>query len=181
MLTRRFTSMYNQRMVDEPKLDEYFMHDRAVRESGHDTTYRLEHRCANMATVDLNALLYKYETDIAHAIREVFDDSLQLEEDFTLAAPLPPSTQENGYVSRSSREQPQTSAEWLARAEYRKQQMNLYCWNEGKSLFYDYDTVHHKQSLYDSVTAYWTLWAGLASPHQAERMVYVPRWTRARS
>lgn len=64
------------------------MHDRAVRESGHDTSYRLERRCANLATIDLNALLYKYEMDIALAIQEVFDDSLDLVDDFTLEAPL---------------------------------------------------------------------------------------------
>ncbi len=46
-------------------LDEYFLHDRAVRESGHDTTYRLDGRCAHLCTVDLNSLLYRYERDIA--------------------------------------------------------------------------------------------------------------------
>jgi neutral trehalase len=35
------------------------MHDRGVRESGHDTSYRFEKRCASLATIDLNALLYK--------------------------------------------------------------------------------------------------------------------------
>lgn len=28
-------------------------------QSGHDTTYRFEKRCANLATIDLNSLLYK--------------------------------------------------------------------------------------------------------------------------
>ena len=42
---------------------------RAVRESGHDTTYRFEKICGNLGTIDLNSLLYKYEVDIAAAKR----------------------------------------------------------------------------------------------------------------
>lgn len=54
-----FIDQYNDGELEEPGLDEYFMHDRGVRESGHDTTYRFEKRCANLATIDLNALLFK--------------------------------------------------------------------------------------------------------------------------
>ena len=50
---------YNDKSISEPELDEYFMHDRGVRESGHDTSYRLDRKCADLATVDLNSLLYK--------------------------------------------------------------------------------------------------------------------------
>jgi alpha,alpha-trehalase len=50
---------YNDGSILEPELDEYFLHDRGVRESGHDTSYRLEKKCADLATIDLNSLLYK--------------------------------------------------------------------------------------------------------------------------
>jgi alpha,alpha-trehalase len=50
---------YNNQTIKEPELDEYFTHDRGVRESGHDTSYRLDMKCADLATVDLNSLLYK--------------------------------------------------------------------------------------------------------------------------
>lgn len=50
---------YNEQKIHEPELDEYFLHDRGVRESGHDTTYRLDRKCADLGTVDLNSLLYK--------------------------------------------------------------------------------------------------------------------------
>ncbi|KAK0567250.1 alpha,alpha-trehalase nth1 [Tilletia horrida] len=167
-----FTHKYNHGEVKEPELDEYFMHDRAVRESGHDTSYRLEKRCANLATIDLNALLYKYEVDIGTAIRELFNDSLELEDDFPLHGPLPPALAKDGQTSASnSRQVRQTSAEWFARAAYRKQQVDKYCWNEGMALYYDYDTVQERQSLYESVTSFWAMWAGMASEHQAERMV----------
>ncbi|KAI9222678.1 trehalase-domain-containing protein [Blastocladiella britannica] len=67
----RYAEMYAMQALSEPELDEYFKHDRAVRESGHDTTYRLEKRCADLLTVDLNALLHKYEMDIAEMIELV--------------------------------------------------------------------------------------------------------------
>ncbi|PWN25540.1 putative neutral trehalase [Jaminaea rosea] len=169
-----FTRKYNYGEVLEPELDEYFMHDRAVRESGHDTTYRLEKRCANMATVDLNALLYKYEVDIATAIRELFDDELMLEDEFELLGPLPPSLAPQGQPAKPSfsTKAPQTSREWFARAAYRKQQVDKYCWNEGMGLYYDYDTVKEEQSVYESVTCYWAMWAGMSSESQASKLVH---------
>ncbi|MDD5628056.1 MAG: trehalase family glycosidase [Elusimicrobia bacterium] len=56
----------------EPRLAEFFVHDRAVRESGHDTTYRFDNRTADFLTVDLNSLLYKTEADIAAVLEEEF-------------------------------------------------------------------------------------------------------------
>lgn len=59
---------YNSGKLQDAQLDEFFAHDRAVRESGHDTTYRWrvkgQDRAADFVTVDLNSLLYKYETDL---------------------------------------------------------------------------------------------------------------------
>lgn len=66
-----FVQTYNSGRVTEPELDEYFLHDRAIRESGHDTSYRLEGVCADLATVDLNSLLYKYEVDLEYIEREL--------------------------------------------------------------------------------------------------------------
>ena len=54
-----YIDSYNDGSIKEPELDEYFLHDRGVRESGHDTSYRLDRKCADLATVDLNSLLYK--------------------------------------------------------------------------------------------------------------------------
>jgi len=152
-------------------MDEYFLHDRAVRESGHDTTYRFEKRCANLGTIDLQTLLYKYEVDIGTAIREVFDDELDLDEDFDLAPwPVSPETYASTHRERS-KSRPQTSAEWFERAEWRRGIIDEYCWNESKGLYFDYDTVQEKQSLYESVTAFWTLWAGCASEEQAWKLL----------
>lgn len=59
-----FEAGYRSGEIPLPELDTYFVHDRAMRESGHDTSYRLEGCCADLVTVDLNALLYKIELDL---------------------------------------------------------------------------------------------------------------------
>lgn len=146
-----YMELYNDGAIREPKLDEYFLHDRAVRESGHDTTYRYEKICANLATIDLNSLLYKYETDIADTIDLLFDGELSFTEDSILIK--------------------HNSQDWRLRAATRKEKINTYLWNEEKSLYFDYDTVLEKQTNYESVTTFWAMWAKCASNEQAEKMV----------
>ncbi len=134
--------------IDEPALGEYFLHDRAVRESGHDTSYRIEGRCAHLNTVDLNALLYKYETDIAATIAEKFDDALL----------LPDGDTEGSEV-------------WRKRAEQRRALVNALLWNEERGMYFDYDFVEKKQTGFESATTLYPLWAGLATPAQAAALV----------
>jgi alpha,alpha-trehalase len=152
-----FVQAYNTDQIQEPDLDEYFLHDRAVRESGHDTSYRLEHVAANLATVDLNSLLYKYETDIARIIHEHFGDRLVVPPEFQ--------THEN-RVDKLER-----SSTWDRRAKRRKLLIDKYLWNEEKGMFFDYDTVKKLRTKYESVTTFWTMWAGVASPRQAASLV----------
>ncbi|KAM0333084.1 hypothetical protein ACHAQA_001742 [Verticillium albo-atrum] len=152
-----FVKAYNSEEIKEPELDEYFMHDRAVRESGHDTSYRLEKVCANLATIDLNSLLFKYETDIARTIRNVFGDKLIIPAEFAA-----------GSLKAGAVE---SSAIWDRRAKRRKLAIDKYLWNEKAGMFFDYDTVKKEQCVYESCTTLWSLWAGVASPKQAADMV----------
>lgn len=144
-----FIEKYNNKEILEPVLDEYFLHDRAVRESGHDTSYRLEGKAAYLATVDLNALLYKYEVDIASIIEKHFGGKL-----------YDPSTGKT-----------ETPEAWNDRAATRRKNIDKYLWNEEDSIFYDYNVVEKKQSKYESATCFWPLWSGAATMHQADRMV----------
>ncbi|ODV87524.1 glycoside hydrolase family 37 protein [[Candida] arabinofermentans NRRL YB-2248] len=144
-----FAYKYDNGIIKSPELDEYFLHDRAVRESGHDTSYRLEGRCANLATVDLNSLLYKYETDIAFIIETYFDDSLPYETTI------------------------QTSSMWKELAKQRKANIDKYLWNEEVGIYFDYDVKKEEQSTYQSVTTFYPMWAKLASPEQASKLVEV--------
>ncbi|CDK29804.1 unnamed protein product [Kuraishia capsulata CBS 1993] len=143
-----FQRLYNSREVAVPELDQYFVHDRAVRESGHDTSYRLEGICADLATVDLNSLLYKYEIDIGTVIRDVFDDKF---EDW------------EGDVG--------SSAEWFSRAKARKETMDKLMWNEKEGMYFDYNIRTGQPSCYESVTTFWPMWAGLCTKEQAAMLV----------
>lgn len=152
-----FVQAYNKQEIDIPELDEYFLHDRAVRESGHDTSYRLERVCANLATVDLNSLLYKYEVDIARTIRNCFGDKLI----------VPPEFRAPGKEDQEF----ETSAPWDRRAKRRKAAMDKYLWDGEKGMFFDYNTVEKRRTSYESATTFWAMWAGLATPQQSAAMV----------
>lgn len=164
---------YNDGTIQEPELDEYMQHDRGVRESGHDTTYRLEKKCADLATVDLNSLLYKYEIDIASAIECMFDDELEMEEEFDLSPwPITPEAFAAGAPREKSTSRPMKSAEWYARAKARQAKLDDLCWNEGHAMYFDYDTKLERQAPYESATTFWPMWAGCASENQALALVY---------
>jgi alpha,alpha-trehalase len=153
----QFVKAYNAGDIVEPELDEYFLHDRAVRESGHDTSYRLEGKAANLATVDLNSLLYKYEVDIAWIIRTHFGDRLAIPAEFQ--------TPEN------CGDKCEKSAAWDRRAKRRKVVMEKYMWSERDGMFFDYDTVKRQRTHYESATTFWSMWAGVATPRQAQELV----------
>ena len=131
-----------------------------------------------MATIDLNSLLFKYEIDIATAIRDVFDDCLELDLDFIVSAfPFGSEVPFDGKTPLAPEETsksapPQTSAGWFDRAQRRKQLIDHYLWHKGKGLFFDYDTEKKTQSNYESVTAFWALWSGSATDEQAAKLVY---------
>lgn len=157
MSFEEFVDAYNHRRVSEPELDEYFLHDRAVRESGHDTSYRLEGVAANLATVDINSLLYKYECDIGRAIRTMFNDHLPIPDHWLTK------DQKSGHIERSS--------EWDRRARRRRLLIDKYLWNEEKGMYFDYDTVKREQTSYECATTFWPMWAGVSTPRQAAVLV----------
>ncbi len=116
----------------------FYSGDRAMRESGFDTSFRFDPFSGSTddyAPVCLNSLLYKYESDMAHF------------------ATLLGRTKE--------------AAEWNRRATTRRSAINKYLWNPTAGMFYDYNFVTHQRSTYNYVTAFYPLWAGLASPKQA--------------
>lgn len=138
-----FAGAYTAGALPMPDLDRYFVHDRAVRESGHDTTYRLDGCAADLNTVDLNALLYRYETDIAALLETALDGTLS-EEDPT---------------------------RWRARAANRKARMTQYLWDADRGWFFDYNTLTRQRHVYACATTFYPLWAGLATEAQAAAVV----------
>lgn len=154
---KEFVQAYNTKKIIEPELDVYFLHDRAVRESGHDTTYRLEKVAADLATVDLNSCLYKIEKDISQVVRDYFKDKLVIPKEFSV-----PGVMTAGQV--------ESSAKWDRLSRKRRLAMDKYMWNEEKGMFFDYNTYKKQQTRYESVTTFWAMWAGIATPRQAAAM-----------
>ncbi len=144
---QKFKEKYKSGEVLDEELDAYFTHDRSMRESGHDTSNRLDDVCADLNTVGLNSLLYKYETDIAYLIKNVFNDNFV-----------------TGEVNHSSQS-------WIAKAEKRKKLINRLLWNREKGSFYDYNFVTKKQLQIESATNFYPLWAGICTKDQASSLV----------
>jgi len=138
---------YSDLKVDGMTLDEFFKHDRAVRESGHDTTHRFDDRTADFVSVDLNSLLYKYETDFADLIENEFRGK------------LPGINGEQGGAEF-----------WRQRATKRKAAMMALMWDEQRGYFFDYDFVNKQRSTYISATGLWPLRAKMLDTNNPAEM-----------
>ncbi len=115
------------------------INDLAETESGWDMTPRFNRRALNYLPVDLNSLLYKYETDFARAAQILGDDA--------------------------------EAQKWGRAARKRDKTMAKLMWSSGHGLFYDYNFVKERRGNVSSLAAFYTMWAGLATPKQARQMV----------
>ena len=140
-------SKYQTGEIRDAELNEYFVHDRSLRESGHDTSWRLDGMCADLNTVDLNSLLYKYETDFAHLIDTYFCGDFKRD-----GASL-------------------TTEFWTNKALQRKKLMNEFLWSATNESFYDFNTKVNKTIKFDSASNFYPLWANSCSEEQAKAMV----------
>ncbi len=143
-----FERKYLNGEIENDELDAYFVHDRSVRESGHDTSYRIEGDCAHLNSADLNTFLYQYELDFAYLIKTYFDDVFVLPDGRIL----------NGFY-------------WLQKSNIRKDLMIKYLWNEKAKMFYDYNFVTKRQKEFDSPIGLLPLWAKMVSKEKARQMV----------
>lgn len=141
-----------QTAADGEELTEsFFSGDRAMRESGFDTTFRFgpfSGSAENFAPVCLNSLLYKYERDLAFLAATLGDRK--------------------------------AAVDWSSVAGERLARMEALMWDESAGLFLDYDFAAKHRSSYKYVTAFYALWAGVASPAQARRLeAALPLFERA--
>ena len=118
---------------------DFYKGDRAMRESGFDTSFRygpFSGSTHHFAGVDLNSLLYKYELDMAH-----------------IATLL---------------QKPSDASQWKLRAANRRDAINHYLWNSARGLYTDYDYTKHQSSTYVYATTLYPLWAGVSDAAQAK-------------
>ena len=62
-------------------------------------------------------------------------------------------------------------ARWRTEAQRRAQRIRELCWDEQAGFFLEYNHVTGQRLPYRSLCAYWTLWAGVATPLQAAALV----------
>jgi len=124
--------------IDHRLSAEFFHGDRAMRESGFDTSFRFgpfSGSTQDYAPVCLNSLLYRYELDLAHIATLI--------------------------------NKPNEAEQWLTAAANRKSAMNKYLWNPATGLYFDYNFAEGTRSTYRYLSTFYPLWAGAASTTQA--------------
>lgn len=117
---------------------EFYEGDRAMRESGFDTSFRFgafSGATHHYAPVCLNSLLFRYERDMAHFAHVL------------------------GKVADAH--------VWEERAKKRNAAMQRYLWSAKEGTFEDFDFTRGKASSYAYVTSFYALWAGVATREQA--------------
>jgi alpha,alpha-trehalase len=120
---------------------DFYEGDRAMRESGFDTSDRFgpfSGATHHYAPVCLNSLLYRYERDLAHIAHLLG--------------------------------KPADAQRWDKRANARAEAMQRYLWRPKEAVFADYDFTHAKSSDYAYVTSLYPLWAGVATREEANQM-----------
>jgi alpha,alpha-trehalase len=120
---------------------DFYEGDRAMRESGFDTSNRFgpfSGATHHYAPACLNSLLYRYERDMAH-----FAHLLVL---------------------------PKDAQHWDRHATARAAAMQRYLWRSNEGVFADYDFVRARPSDYAFITSLYPLWAGVATREEAEKM-----------
>jgi alpha,alpha-trehalase len=120
---------------------DFYEGDRAMRESGFDTSDRFgpfSGATHHYAPVGLNSLLYRYERDLAH-----FAHLLG---------------------------KPQDAQHWDRLANARANAMQRYLWRAKDGVFADYDFYHARTSDYAFITSLYPLWAGVSTREEANQM-----------
>jgi alpha,alpha-trehalase len=122
--------------------EEFYQADRSMRESGFDPSYRFG----------------PFSADIVHYNPVCLNSLLYLMEIQTaeILEKLDRGTE---------------SQLWKRRAQLRAAAINRLMWDEKNGLYFDYDFVREQVRPYPFLTTFFPLWAGIASPQQAARVV----------
>ncbi|KAI8445830.1 trehalase-domain-containing protein [Phakopsora pachyrhizi] len=132
---------------DKDELKAKFMdNDRAMRESGFDTSRRFgpfNSKILDFNPVCLNSLIALMEYDLSE-----------------LYLLLPGS---NNQIKRNQK----LSRAWHLKGKDRHELIDKYNWDENLGLYFDYDYVKKERRIYKFATTFLPLWAGIASKDQA--------------
>jgi len=138
----RASTVCERAHVGEVRLNrDFYKGDRAMRESGFDTSFRFgpfSGSTHHFAPVCLNSLLFAYERNMGRFAEELG--------------------------------RPAEAKLWQRRAAQRRAAMDRYLWDAAGQRYMDYDFVAGRRSTYFYGTAFYPLWAGAASTGQAAAM-----------
>jgi alpha,alpha-trehalase len=153
-VTHEVTDYDESRYFDantERLTDLFYKGDRSMRESGFDPSNRFG----------------PFSVDIIHYVPVCLNVLLyQMEKD-------------GAEISRALGD-PAAAVTWEARARERQQRIDEYLWDEKAGLYFDYNFETKKRRPYEFATTFYPLWAGVASPRQAARVVRsLPRFEAA--
>jgi alpha,alpha-trehalase len=121
---------------------DYYKGDRAMRESGYDISFRFG---------PFGAATHHYAPVCLNSLL------YKTEEDLALMGDM---------LGRK-----QEAADWRTRAGERKERIQTYLWDAKRGLYFDYDFEKQLQSSYEYVTTFLPLWAGIATPEQAQAIM----------
>ena len=134
-------SLYYDRAKDE-LTDLFYVGDRSMRESGFDPSNRFG----------------PFNIDIIHYNPVCLNSLLYLME------------RDAAEIMRTLN-RPREATVWQRRAAQRRRLVNRLMWDEQDGLYYDYNFREQRLRRYPFVTTFYPLWAGIASPQQAARVV----------
>jgi len=121
---------------------DYYKGDRAMRESGYDVSFRFGPHGAR-----------------THHFAPVCLNSLLYKSEKDLQ-------QMSETLGRKA-----DAEDWRKRAEERKDRIQKYLWDSESGLYFDYDFENGKRSTYQYVTAFFPMWAGIATAEQARAVL----------
>ncbi|MGH7455269.1 MAG: trehalase family glycosidase, partial [bacterium] len=76
-----------------------------------------------------------------------------------------------GGIMKTEEGKSEASSTWQRAAEKRQALINQYLWNAARGMFCDYDFEQNQITDYVSATTLYPLWAGAATPEQAETLI----------
>jgi alpha,alpha-trehalase len=121
---------------------DFYKGDRSMRESGYDISFRFG---------PYGAATENYAPDCLNSLLYKTEKDLE-------------------QMARAL-EHDEDARKWSRLAEERKAKINQYLWDEQRGMFFDYNFAKQQRSTYDYITAFLPLWAGLATPEQAQAVV----------
>jgi alpha,alpha-trehalase len=121
---------------------DYYKGDRSMRESGFDISFRFG---------PYGAATHHYAPVCLNSLLYKTEKDLQ---------------EMSGILGRKD-----DAEKFQRRAEERKDRIQKYLWDPARRLFFDYNFYSGVRSSYEYVTTFYPLWAGLATPEQAQDLV----------